>query len=51
MAEGEKNVNEESMSLAEDAQSRHVHKIDGKSIDDYTKVSVIKTAETIFHWL
>lgn len=44
MAEEVMNVVEDSMESAEDAESCHVHKIDGKSIDDYTKVSFIKTA-------
>lgn len=44
MADEVINVTDDSMELAEDAESCHVHKIDGKSIDDYTKVSWIDAA-------
>lgn len=39
MAEAEEIVMEESTATDNSAETRHVHKIDGKSIDEYTKVS------------
>lgn len=41
MADEAINMIEDSMELAGDADSCHIHKIDGKSIDDFTKVSLI----------
>lgn len=40
MADGEEIVIDESVDSVEAAKNVHVHKIDGKSIGEYTKVSV-----------